>query len=853
MSDHDATARVEKVDLTNCDREPIHILGQVQSYGCLIAVSSDWIVAHASTNCAALLDLPAEDLIGTLFTDHFSEETVHYLRTRMQSMAVERGAARIYDYPVFGDARRYDMAIHQSGKRIIVEFELRRGKAAHDDPGALVQSLMARVRRHDTVPKMLEEAVRCIRVLTGFDRVMGYRFEEDGSGTVLAEARSGEIEPFLGLRYPASDIPQQARALYVRNPIRIISDVGAETFPIVPQTGPDGTPLDLSLAITRAVSPIHIEYLTNMGVGASMSVSILRRDRLWGLFACHHYAPLHLDFATRSAVELFGQLFNYELAAAETEVDLADNDRARDLHDRMMSQISGGMSLVDTFDVTVQEIGRLVAFDGAAIFSNGYYKATGAAPTEEEFQPLARFLNTTPAGQIYATDRLAERFPKAAEFGDRVAGLLALPISRLPRDYLVFFRKEIAQSVTWAGNPEKPAEYGPNGPRLTPRKSFEAWQEVVRGHSAPWSVAEERVASGLRNTLLEVVLKLTDESNAARKQAQEQQELLIAELNHRVRNILNLIRGIVGQGKGGAATVDEYSAVLDSRIHALARAHDQLTEKEWGWVPLTRLIETEANAFLGERAARVQVTGDTIELSPASFTTMALVIHELVTNSAKYGSLRGDAGQLRIEIKVQDDGAATLAWRESGGPRVEKPVRQGFGTTIIERSIPFELNGSAEVRYAPEGFEADFRLPAVHLRSSAPERPRLHAVESLPTGAQIDGRALVLEDNMIIAMDATDMLGEMGAEPVDVASRVSDALRMIEAETPAFVLVDMNLGDETSEKVLDLCVARGIPTLLATGYGATEDLVSAYPSVPILRKPYTIEQMRRAVADLLAR
>jgi light-regulated signal transduction histidine kinase (bacteriophytochrome) len=294
--------------------------------------------------------------------------------------------------------------------------------------------------------------------------------------------------------------------------------------------------------------------------------------------------------------------------------------------------------------------------------------------------------------------------------GDIVAGLIAIPISRSPRDYVVLFRQEIVRSVRWAGDPHKPVEYGPNGPRLTPRKSFETWSELVRDHSHPFSSAERRVAETIRVTLIEVVLRLTDEANAVRQQANERQEVLIAELNHRVRNILSLISGLIRQSRGTTDNTDEFIGHLEGRVQALSRAHDQITRDHWAPAPLRALLQAEAAAYLGKSAARIIMNGPEVLLAPQAFSIAALVFHELVTNSAKYGSLC-DSGTVAVDWMKDDHGNLVIDWRESDGPPVSKPTRQGFGTTIIRRSIPYELGGKAEVAYDPSGLRAHFSIP----------------------------------------------------------------------------------------------------------------------------------------------
>ena len=857
MTDNEATAQVvQQTDLTNCDREPIHLLGNVQSYGCLISTSADLMVNHVSENCTDMLGIAPEDAVGQHLKELLPRETIHDLRSKLQiSRSSGGGVSRMFGYDVKRDGALFDISIHASGSSFIFEFEAKASKADRDDL-AMVPPLIARVGRQGNVVAAADEAAMALQMMTGFDRVMVYRFAPDGTGEVIAEHHEPGMVPFLGLRYPASDIPRQARELYKRNLLRLIADVNAPVSPIVPDRNPNGDPLDLSLATTRAVSPIHLEYLRNMGVGASMSVSILKDGELWGLFACHHREPLYVDFERRTAIELFAQFFSYELAA-KIEAEIREEERdSRLLHDRLMVRLSEGGDLIDSFEVVADELAQIVASDGVAVFSEGRYTSRGSAPTFEEFKPLARFLNTAPTGKVFATDNLAAIYPGADVIADRVAGLVAVPISRTPRDYIVFFRHEVARSVKWAGDPTKPVEPGPNGIRLTPRKSFEAWTEIVRNTSASWSESELRAAEALRISLIEIVLKLTDEANTGRQVAAEKQELLIAELNHRVRNILNLIQGLVSQSKSSAASLETYTKVLDGRIQALARAHDQLTRQDWSPSNLRDLIGVEVNAFLNGQTDRLVVSGDVPLLAPEAFSTMALVIHELVTNSAKYGALTDRAGKVNINLDITDDGALMIKWRELGGPPVKAPKRRGFGSAIIDRTVPFELNGTVETRFKLAGFEADIMIPSRYVTAGTHEAEaaaaQAAAVAEAAEPVNLSGTALVLEDNMVIALDATDILKQIGAEKVRMASSVKSALEIIAKDEISFALLDINLGNQTSLEVAQRLAELGTPFVLATGYGEVEGMLGGYPDAPVVQKPFNSDSLtdgaRRALS-----
>jgi two-component sensor histidine kinase len=406
--------------------------------------------------------------------------------------------------------------------------------------------------------------------------------------------------------------------------------------------------------------------------------------------------------------------------------------------------------------------------------------------------------------------------------------------------------------VRWAGNPEKEIDYGPNGPRLTPRKSFEAWSQLVQGTALPFTPAELRVAEALRTALLEVILRLSDSADAERQRAHEKQELLIAELNHRVRNILSLIRGLLSQTRDSARSVDEFIGTLESRVHALARAHDQITADRWAPARLYDLIEVEAGAYLGERRDRVRLTGPNVLLTPGCFTVLALVLHEMLTNAAKYGAL-SDNGTVAIDWRVDGDGSLLLDWVESGGPAVVAPTRRGFGSTVIERSIPYDLGGHAEINYRLAGIEAQFCIPSRHVVSVLPDRVETErAKPAAPvTAGLLKGRnVLLVEDNMIIAMDGEDALRDLGAE-VMTASSVGRAREAIAIQSVDMAVLDFNLGHETSLPVADLLAEKGIPFLFATGYGDGLDLPSRFENVVLLKKPYSGATLAQALAPII--
>nr|WP_295662732.1 HWE histidine kinase domain-containing protein [Polymorphobacter sp.] len=836
------------VDLTSCDREPIQYIGAIQPIGFLLALTSDWQISQVSANVADHLGLAVEAVLGGPFRNVFRDEAIHEVRNRLSVLSGPDAVERAFAIQLQDDGALYDLAIHRSGDLMVIEGEPHIA-AGTLNAGAMVRSMLGRMQGPS---KLVEEAARLVHALTGFDRVMIYRFEADGSGEVVAERVRPGLPPYLGLRYPASDIPLQARALLLRNPVRLLVDVEGEPSPLMTLPARSNTPLDLSMSTLRAHSIMHIEYLRNMGVGATMTVSLVRDGRLWGMISCHHMAPRHVGFEQRTTVELFGQMLSLLIEKRERADIAAYEAHTRRLREDLVAAVIERGSAAESIATLAERMSELVPCDGIAICIDGALTLDGSTPTAAECDALQGFLEVNAAGRIYATAELGQVYAPGSSFVAQAAGMLVLPISRAPRDYIVFFRRELPHFVSWAGKPDKLITDGPDGPRLSPRKSFEAWREIVRGQSAAWTPAELAAAEVMRVTLLEMVLQQAGMTEVENRAASQKQELLIAELNHRVRNILTLIRGLVTQSRLNARDLDTFATVLGDRVHALARAHDQITAKNWGPGSLATLISTEAAAFLGTGAARVVSSGPTVLLQPQAFSTVALVVHELMTNAAKHGALTGEAGQVSVTWHLDGSARLVIDWQESGGALVMPPTRRGFGSEIIQRSIPHELGGEATLDYAAAGLHCRFVVPATQVvRGDGPAAAVVPAVTT-KAATRLSGTVLLVEDNMIIALDAEDLLLEMGADIVLVSGNVADALDILRIETPSFALLDVNLGAEMSWPIADRLRELGIPYVFGTGYGSGIEYPLAHRSAPSITKPYTLDCIARALAKPLA-
>jgi light-regulated signal transduction histidine kinase (bacteriophytochrome) len=382
----------ESATLSSCETEPIHLLGAIQPIGFLLSISGDWLILRASQNTQTCLGVTGE-IVGQPVKNLLSADLLHDIRGRLQIAAGTGIVERLFGHRLTPGSPRYDVAVHASGGETVLEFEESTGETSA--PLSVLRSMMARTERQTSAKKACEEAARQIRALIRFERVMVYRFDEDGAGEVIAESANNHLTPFLGLRYPASDIPAQARALYRRNYLRIIVDVDAEPVPVIPVISPEGVRLDLSMSGLRSVSPIHLEYLRNMGVRASMSISIVVAGQLWGLIACHHPSPMHLGLETRSTAELFGQMFSYLLEARQRADDTAYDTRARAIHNAVATAFATPDSLTKDVPGFLARITDYIAADGVGVYNGGEINLSGITPTREEFIQLVGFLNTS--------------------------------------------------------------------------------------------------------------------------------------------------------------------------------------------------------------------------------------------------------------------------------------------------------------------------------------------------------------------------------------------------------------------------------------------------------------------------
>lgn len=487
--------------LDNCDKEPIHIPGAIQRHGALVAINDDGVITHVSANAPEVLGVPLT--LGARWSDWLAQAPACWQHSLMLPESNGLPCRLEASCP---SGRGVDVLWSAHPQGCMLELELTPATltaVAHDAAGAgapAVHALCERVIRAPDLERLLQWVVDGVRRATGFDRVMAYRFRHDDSGEVVAESCLDSLVPFLGRMYPASDIPAQARRLYTLKMLRGIADVHAE--PVAVLGLPDAPPLDMSHGELRSVSPVHIEYLQNMGVGASMSLSIVVQGRLWGLVACHHHGAHRVSVPTRMALEVMAFLLGARVDEWQRKALQARQAQVKAFCARLSLEMARRS---DTLAVLAQQAslwtghwqatGWLVCLDGQVQSSH--------ADWEAHWPQLLEWLSEQPANMPYS--HRACDWPSEG-FG--MAGLLALRFSDVQQAWVCLFRPEQVHTLRWGGKPEKLVKIGPLGPRLTPRGSFDEWRQEVKGTAVPFSTEDLGLAEQLRQTLYRVRAEL---------------------------------------------------------------------------------------------------------------------------------------------------------------------------------------------------------------------------------------------------------------------------------------------------------------------------------------------------------
>lgn len=882
------------VDLTTCDREPIHIPGLIQPHGCLLLVSLEAtgqpVVRLASENTLELLGIAAPETIGRTLDAIFQPEDAAHIARRLSTGPFNLHPMYLHAARAKHVSTTFNAVAHQIGGRIAVELEPTLPSESTDvsDLYVRLQTAMSDLRLPDKVMRVASKLASHVSTITGFDRVMVYRFDADWHGEVIAEERRADLEPFLGLHYPAADIPKQARELYTRNWLRFIPDrayqaVGLHPSSLDPETH---EPLDMSHCVLRSVSPIHLEYLKNMGVAASMSISLLRAGKLWGLVACHHYSPRRVPYNIRAACELLGQMVSLQIAHNEESEIVADVARKKASIAQIVDRLVPGPDLEQSLASQSDEILTLIQSTGAAIVMADRVVRIGQSPTLQDIQTIADLVQKSNA-EIFATDHLRSHLPNST-LASVASGVLAVPFTRSSRLCVMWFRPEQVRVVNWAGDPAKSVVKGEEPARLSPRGSFALWKETVRGRSLPWTKNENAAAAEFRKAML---LKLIDHANdvighnallrraseekdhtidserAARAQAERINRLtdeFVATLSHELRTPLNAIQGWVHllRTRSGADEVAEGLDVIDrnARVQSqmvndlldMSRINSGKLRLDVRSVDLPDVVESALSTIqLSAEAKAIKLHKTLDPLSGVNVSgdpqRIQQIVWNLLSNAVKFTPKGGTVHvELRrtgsnVELKVRDTGVGIPPdflphvfdrFRQADASTTRTFGGLGLGLSIVRHLT--EMHGGTIAATSPgvnSGSTFTVTLP-VHALAPSPEPHPVAEVtpRMFEDGPDLTGVSLLLvEDEPDAREFIRRLLNDYNVTTTGVGS-VVEALALLNDRSFDIVISDIGMPGEDGYSLIRQLRALErrrrrprTPCIALTAYARTED------------------------------
>ena len=662
-----------KADLSNCDREQIHLLGQIQSHGFLLVIDKYNIIQYYSDNISnfitgigtGLIGKPlkyVEDIINVVGQEDVLSHLVNFGRANKN---FEQTNPVLVD--IFGVS--FYLIISNSGSQILMEFEPVNSDLKADVQKLLGKSITQMLADKKKLQSLLENAAVQVKDIIKYDRIMIYRFGEDGHGEIVAEAKNDNLESWLGLHYPASDIPKQARDLYKINLTRIIADVNTVPAKIM-STKDINYPLDLSLSQLRAVSPIHIQYLKNMGVVSSFSISLINNDELWGLIACHNYTPRFIDYKAREAAKLIGQILSSALAYRQDEENIYLQNTFK-LNQEYLTKCLQKSTNIDqaltSEQITILDI---VHASGAVVLFEKNFVRLGITPDDDDLNGLIDWLQIIDKEEVYYTNNLSAFYPKALGFKEIASGIMVFELSKELREYIIWFKPEKIQTIKWGGNPAKVEEKMEDGTiQISPRHSFEAWSQQVAAKSDKWGIEEISSVNNLKDEILHAInlkagaIRLL---NDKLKEAYEELDTFSFTISHDLKNPITAIKSYAQllamdesmgeQGKKVVNRIEERIDKMNTMINAV------LEYSRIGRLPIV-FKNINAEILISEIIADLEIeknkyhcnitigalpnmTGDPIMI--------AQIFNNLLNNAIKYSQFSPEP-QITIEGKIDED------------------------------------------------------------------------------------------------------------------------------------------------------------------------------------------------------
>ncbi|MCP3733778.1 GAF domain-containing protein [Sphingomonas sp. RP10(2022)] len=700
------------LDLSACDREPIHIPGAIQPHGLLL-------IADAEGEHRVLAG--AGDLEERLRDDWLGQPLAVLLGQDVAALlnSLPGGPNASVPAPVAGVDERFAVTLHRAGGQLLVELEpIGAEPMTAANALAWIDAVTGSFERAGDKQALFDRAAVAFRALTGFDRVMIYHFLDDDAGCVVAEDRVPELETFLNHHFPASDIPKQARALYVRNRTRTIPLVDYTPAPLRPAGFATS---DLSDVAVRHVSPIHLQYLRNMGVGASASISIVKDGLLWGLVACHHRTARLLPPDIRSAAATLASALARQIRAKEEAAAYRERLTLRAMEDKVVPRLNSEEPLRAAVQAVKTELRDMLDADGFALVSRDDVEVIGHCPPAPFLADIVRWVRDR-GNEPVATHELSALFAPARDHLAQASGLLALPLHDEDAT-LVWLRAERIEKIAWAGNPHKATALATNE-TLTPRASFASFSETVRGRSRRWTLEEIEAAHRLRRRFheahqhLQVRLLNRELTRTLREKDAllAQKDVLMKEVNHRVQNSLQLVASFLRlQAKtAGAGPVADHLAEAQARLAAVALVHRRLyRDDQVESVDLSRYIDelvADMRTSLGAEWGRhIRLDLAPILVPTDRAVNIGLILTELVINATKY-AYDGGAGPLAVVLEQHGGKLRLIVADEGRGKGTPGATREGFGSRMMTAMVQ-RLSGTIEYGDNQPGLRAIMTAP----------------------------------------------------------------------------------------------------------------------------------------------
>jgi len=895
-----------QVDLGNCDREPIHLSGAIQPHGVLFVLSIPGLaILQLSANAGQVFGAAAGpgrpigelldgDCVTALGQLAYDSSPAH--ATLIKTKALHGGAL-------------FDAIARRIPEGLLVELEPATApeSLSFNDFYLRARTAVARLQAFTEIGALCNAAAVEVRAMTGFDRVMVYRFDHRDNGRVIAESAREGLESYLDLHYPASDIPSQARRLYLLNRLRLIVDVAYQPVPIEPPLSPvTGEPLDLTYSVLRSVSPIHVEYLRNMGIHASMSVSLVVEGRLWGLLLCHHYAPRFVSYDVRAACDFLSQTLSWLITAGERFDRLEQRARVDDRLRLLIQHLSDTDDLAAGLTLGAQDLLAIVDAGGAALVHAGRTTAFGAPPPPVIVEALARWLRSRDDRGFFYTERLASQTAIAAGYVEVAAGLLAVPLDRAGESYLLWFRPGAERTVNWAGDPNKTVSLKDGAPRLSPRGSFALWKETVQGESLPWQPWQVEIAVELAHAIGAIVLRraavleaLNHELRATSeelKRANLAKDDFLATLSHELRTPLSAMLGWIRLARTNQLDPERMAHALDI-IERNARTQAKLIED---LLDVSRIIsgkmrlDVQAINLLDVARAALDSIRPSAEaksisvhsvLDPGASIIMGdparlqQVVWNLLSNAVKF---TGKEGHIHLHLTRAESSAAITVSDDGEGidaaflPHVFDRFRQayggidrvhqglGLGLAIVRHLV--ELHGGSVSAFSQgkgKGAVFTVHLPLSPLRGESAEIPAGGALAAGDADCPphlLGLRILVVDDEP----DARELLlaelSRCGAV-VELAETAAEALQRVSDWLPDALISDIGLpqmdGYMLIKAIRKLPQEQGgrTPAIALTAYASSQDRSRAFLAgfQAHLAKPIELQELLAVLASISGR